>query len=110
MTKNELVSEIAASMGTTKVHVRSFLEAFRETTVQALVKTGSCTIPDVVKIVLVKTPPRPERTGRNPHTKEPMKIGAKPAGKKLKARFVKALKERVGQVPKKSAKASRKAA
>jgi nucleoid DNA-binding protein len=48
-----------------------------------------------LKLQVAKTPKRPARMGRNPRTGEPMQFAAKPAGKKVKARVLKGLKEAV---------------
>ena len=48
-----------------------------------------------VKLQVAKTPKRPARMGRNPRTGEPMKFAAKPAGKKVRARILKGLKDAV---------------
>jgi nucleoid DNA-binding protein len=112
MTKTQLVAAIAEKMEdkTTKTQVKAFLEALRDTASKTLSKEGAFVIPDVVKLVLVKTPARPERMARNPATGAPIKVAAKPAGKKLKARFVKHLKEKVGQVAPKARKSAAKLA
>ena len=59
---------------------------------------------DGSKLTVVKTPKRAERQGRNPATGAKITIPAKPAGKKLKARFFKSIKVEVGQLPRKSKK------
>lgn len=108
MTKTQLIAALAEKMGdTTKTQVKSFLEALKVTAVKTLVKEGTFVIPDIAKIVLAKTTAKPERQARNPATGAKITVAAKPAGKKLKARFVKFLKGEVGQVPR-SAKATTK--
>lgn len=105
MTKTQLISAIAEKMeGTTKTQVKAFLEALKVTAVKTLLKEGAFVIPDLTKIVLQKTPAKPERMARNPSTGQQIKVPPKPAGKKLKARFVKYLKSEVGQVPRTPAK------
>jgi len=100
MTKTQLIAAIAEKMeSTTKTQVKSFLEALKVTAVKTLLKEGTFVIPDIAKIVLQKTTAKPERQARNPATGAKITVGAKPAGKKLKARFVKFLKGEVGQVP-----------
>lgn len=109
MTKTQLIDALHANLGTdvTKTQVKEFLDALKATAVDTLKKDGEFTLPDLVKIVLVTTKERGERLARNPATGEQIKVGPKPAGKKLKARFVKFLKGEVGQVARsaKSAKA-----
>lgn len=107
MTKTELIKAIHERLGgASRRQVAEFLDALKATCVKSLAKEGSFAIPDVVKIVLVKTPAKPERMARNPSTGATIKVGPKPAGKKLKARFVKYLKGEVGQVPR-TARATR---
>jgi nucleoid DNA-binding protein len=107
MTKSKLIKDIYSRLdGATKVQVRDFLNAFTISVVETLQKEGSITLPDLVKIVVVKTPAKPERMARNPATGTQIKVAPKPAGKKLKARFVRYLKGEVGQLPR-SAKAIR---
>lgn len=109
MTKTQLVNEIHGRLdGATKTQVKEFLEALKATAVKTLTKSGTFTLPDLVKIVLVNTNAKPERMARNPATGAQIKVAAKPAGKKLKARFVKYLKGEVGQVPR-SVKATKAA-
>lgn len=99
MTKTQLVNAIADNMdGTTKTHVRAFIAALGEVCTKTLKKEGQFVLPGIVKLVVAKVPPRPERTARNPATGQQMKVPAKPASKKLKARFLKAIKVEVGQL------------
>lgn len=105
MTKTQLISAVHERMdNVTKTQVKEFLEALKATAVKTLSKEGAFTLPDLVKIVVVKTSAKPEREARNPATGAKIKVAAKPSGKKLKARFVKYLKGEVGQVAR-SAKA-----
>lgn len=97
MTKNELVAELASTMRTTKVQVKAFLEALSDTVAHSLNEEGHCILPGIVKMTVVKTAARAEREGRNPFTDEPMRIPAKPEGKRLRARFSGSLKTAVCQ-------------
>jgi len=100
MTKTQLISAIAEEMdGTTKTHVKAFLNALNLVCGKTLKKENQFTVPGIAKLILVKVGPKPERKARNPATGAQMTVPAKPASKKLKARFVKALKVTVGQLP-----------
>lgn len=99
MTKTQLIKSLADEMdGTTKVQVRAFLNAMTSVCGKTLKKEGAFVIPGVAKVLLVKVGPKPERKARNPATGATMTVPAKAASKKLKARFVKALKVTVGQL------------
>lgn len=101
MTKTQLVNAIQSKMGEgiTKTNVKAFLESLTAVCGETLKKEGVITLPNIVKLVVAKVPAKPERKARNPRTGEEMTVPAKPAGKKLKARFVKHLKVAVGQLP-----------
>lgn len=100
MTKTQLISAIAEEMdGTTKTHVKAFLNALNLVCAKTLKKEGKFVVPGIAKLLLQKVGPKPERKARNPATGATMIVAAKPASKKLKARFVKALKVQVGQLP-----------
>jgi len=100
MTKTQLISAIAEEMdNTTKTHVRAFLTAINTVAGKTLRKEGSFVLPGVVKFVLAKVPAKPERKARNPATGAVMMVPPKPPSKKLKARFLKAIKVDVGQLP-----------
>lgn len=116
MTKTQLINAISAEMeNTTKTHVRAFLEALVAVTGKTLKKEQKFVIPGVVKFVLVKVGPKAARTARNPSTGAAMQVPAKPASKKLKARFLKAIKVDTGVIvpvekPAAAKKAPKKAA
>lgn len=100
MTKTQLINAVADEMeGTTKTHVRAFLAALNTVAGKTLKKEGKFVLPGVVKFVLVKVPAKPERKARNPATGAIMTVPPKAASKKLKARFLKAIKVEVGQLP-----------
>jgi len=86
MNKTELVAAIAAKTELTKKDTEKFLSAFEDVVTEALVKNDKVQLVGFVTIDVVT---RAERDGRNPRTKEPMKIPASKAprfkvGKKLK--------------------------
>ena len=116
MTKTQLINAISAEMeNTTKTHVRAFLGALITVAGKTLKKEQKFVIPGVVKFVLVKVGPKAARTARNPATGATMTVPAKPASKKLKARFLKAIKVDTGVIvpvekPVVAKKASKKAA
>ena len=100
MTKTELVNAIQSRLeGLTKVQVKAFLDAQKEVAIESLKsEKGVFLLPDVVKIVVAKTPAKGERKGRNPATGATITVKAKPAGVKVKARFPKFIKVEVGQL------------
>lgn len=99
MTKTELIAAVAGEMeGTTKSHVRGFLVALTTVAAKSLRKDKKFVLPGVVKFALVNVPAKAERKARNPATGKEMTVAAKPPSKKLKARFLKAIKVEVGVV------------
>ncbi len=60
-----------------------------------LKKSGVFVLPGFAKFVVVKKPARPAHEGINPFTKEKQMFAAKPAGKGVRARPVKAVKDAV---------------
>jgi nucleoid DNA-binding protein len=100
MTKTELIAAIANEMGggTTKSHVRGFLTALGTVTGKSLRRDKKFVLPGIVKFQLLPVPPKAERKARNPATGKEMIVAAKPASKKLKARFLKPIKVDVGVV------------
>jgi len=86
MNKTELIAAVAAKSDLTKKDTEKFLAAFEEVVTEALVKNDKVQLVGFLTIDVVT---RAERDGRNPRTKEPMKIPASKAprfkvGKKLK--------------------------
>jgi len=99
MNKTEMVKEISKRVpDLNRTQVRLVVDALKDVAVRELKKNKVFAFPGVVKITVAKTPKRPERQGRNPLTGASITIAAKPEGKKLKARFFRALKVEVGQV------------
>jgi nucleoid DNA-binding protein len=100
MTKTGLIAAIANEMeGTTKTHVRGFLTALNTVVAKCLRKDKKFVLPSIVKLTVVGVPPKAERKARNPLNGKEMIVAAKPASKKLKARFLKAIKVEAGIVP-----------
>jgi len=102
MNKTQLIKAIAAKLeGTTQGEVRLFLEVYGEVIEEALVADGEFRIPNIVKLSVVGVQAKPERVMTNPFTKMKMKVAAKGPSKRIKAKFMKHIKEVVGQVAKK---------
>lgn len=99
MKKSELISAIASELKAPKTRVIEFVDALELVAARALKREGVVVLPGLLKLIVVKTPPRTARKARNPRSGAEMTIPAKPAGKKLRARFAKSLKQAVGQLP-----------
>lgn len=89
MTKAELVDKIAAKADLTKVNAERALNAFVDSVQDILVAEGKLTLTGFGTFVVES---RKERMGRNPRTRQPIKI---PAIKVVKFRPGKLLKESV---------------
>jgi len=87
MRKSELYAALAESQELTKVQVKRFLEALRDTAYTEVKRSGQFTLPDMGKFTLKD---RKARMGRNPATGEEIKIPAKTV---LKFRVAKACKD-----------------
>lgn len=99
MNKTEMVREISKRVpDLNRTQVRQVVDSLKDVAVRELKKNKVFSFPGIVKIAVAKTPKRAERQGRNPLTGATITIAAKPEGKKLKARFFRALKVEVGQV------------
>ena len=68
------------------------LAAVTEVGYEALKANGTFIFPGFAKFVVKNTPARKAGKGINPFTKEPCIIKARPAGKTVRARAVKAVK------------------
>lgn len=91
MNKSELIAAIAAKTGETKKSAEANLNAFTETVAQALVKGEKV---QLVGFGSFETRKKAARKGRNPRTKEEIKI---PASKAPAFKAGKALKEMVNK-------------
>ena len=91
MNKSELISAIAAKTGDTKKDAEATLNAFVETVSQSLVKGDKVQLVGFGSFVVRK---RAARKGRNPQTKEEIKI---PASKAPVFKAGKALKDLVNK-------------
>lgn len=94
-TKAELYSLLAEKAGLKKTEVSAVFDALDDEIAASLKKTGTITIPGIVKITKKHKPARPSRPGRNPFTGEPIMIKAKPAHLVVKVSALKNLKDKV---------------
>ena len=74
MTKTDLVNEIAAKAGLTKVQAKAALDATLESISQALANDDKIQLIGFGTFSVVE---KPARTGRNPRTKETIQIPAR---------------------------------
>ena len=95
MTKSQLIEKIAAENEVAKKDVKGVLETLATIGYKELKKTGVFLVPGFAKFVVIKKPATKARQGTNPFTGEPMTFKAKPAGKIVRARPVKAAKDAV---------------
>ncbi len=89
MNKTELVSAIAAKSGVKKEDAKKMVDAFVDVVTEGLVAGDKIAL---VGFGTFEVSERPERTGRNPLTKETITI---PASKQPKFKAGKALKDAV---------------
>jgi len=89
MTKTELVSQLAAEMGTDKKSASAALDGLASIVTREVANGGAVTVPGIGKVVCRS---RPERQVRNPATGETL---TKPADKTVKVVIAKALKDSV---------------
>lgn len=89
MNKKELIKAIAEKSETSQVAVEKFLEALGDVVIETLKDGGSIKIVGFGTIEVVDTK---ERKGNNPKTGTPVII---PAGKKVKVKLGKQLKDAV---------------
>jgi nucleoid DNA-binding protein len=95
LTKSGLVAHIAESSGVAPKDVRAVMAALQSAIQGSVSKkgAGTFTLPGLLKIKTVSVPAKPKRKGINPFTKEEQWFAAKPASTKLKATFMKTLKD-----------------
>jgi nucleoid DNA-binding protein len=99
MSQVELVEELAERTGWTKSDVRHALAELTEIVVE---NAKNCVRTKVAGVVIEPKLRKKTkaRMGRNPQTGDPVKIGAKPASVKVKAKIVKPLSDAVPSVKK----------
>lgn len=95
LTKSGLVAHIADNSGVAPKDVRAVMAALQSAIQGSVSKkgAGSFTLPGLLKIKTVSVAAKPRRKGINPFTKEEQWFAAKPASTKLKATFMKSLKD-----------------
>jgi DNA-binding protein HU-beta len=99
MTQGELAEELADRLGWTKSDVRHFLAELGEVVEE---NTKACVRTKVAGVVIAPALRKKSkaRMGRNPQTGDPVKIKAKPASVKIKAKVVKPLSDAMPSVKK----------
>ena len=102
MNKSDLIAAIAAKTGSTKKDAEATLNAFVDVVTDSLVKGDKV---QLVGFGTFEVRERKERVGRNPRTKEEIKI---PASKVPVFKPGKDFKEKVNVVPKKKKAAPKK--
>jgi len=97
MTKTEVLIALAESTGLEKKDVGRLFDELAKLIQQNLSDGGPgvFSIPNLLKVKVVRKPATPEREGINPFTKEPTTIKAKPAKNVVKAQPLKQLKDMV---------------
>jgi nucleoid DNA-binding protein len=95
LTKAQIVSELAERSGLATNAVRAALEALSALAKRELGPKGpgEILVPNLFKLTAKQTAATKDRPGINPFTKQATVIKGKPAGLKVRATPVKALKE-----------------
>lgn len=95
MSKNLFVATFAEKSGFTPIQARSAIKTINAIIAQELGREGpgQVLIPGLLKLVVVDKPAMPQHEGVNPFTRMLMTYPAKPAGKVVRARPLKALRE-----------------
>ena len=91
MTKRDLVNRIAVASGLPKTHVHEVLNLFLDQVVEALATEGRVGFRNFGSFRTVELP---ARTGRNPHTGEPVEI---PARRHVRFKAGKGMRERINE-------------
>lgn len=97
MTKTDILNVLAESTGLQKKDVSNLFEELSKLIQKELSESGPgvFSIPNLIKVKVVRKPGTPEREGVNPFTKEKTIFKAKPARNAVKAQPLKALKDMV---------------
>jgi len=94
LTKAQLLSEIAGKTDLTKAQVGEVFAALAAVVAGEMKGGRPVVVPGIVKVTVVHKPATPARTMANPFAPgTTLQVKAKPAGKKVKVRPVKALKD-----------------
>jgi len=94
-TKSEVIKSIIKTTGLSRKQTVSVLDALTAQIKKELPRRGIFVLAGLVKIMVVKKPAVPQRTGINPFTKLEQVFKAKPARKVVKVRALKRLKDSV---------------
>lgn len=89
MTTKDIINTIVSNAGVSKKQAQDILHGLADIVAAELVVQGAITLHGIGTITVVDTPARP---GRNPQTGEAIEI---PAGKRIKLKAAKALKDAV---------------
>ena len=97
MTKTQLVASLSESTGLPKRDVSAVLDELGILIERHIKKraVGTFTLPGLLRIARVRTPPRKARTMISPRTGEEIQVAAKPAGTAVKVRVLAGLKRMV---------------
>ena len=97
MTKTQLVASLSESTGLPKKDVSAVLDELGILIERHIKKraVGTFTLPGLLRIGRVRTPPRKARTMISPRTGEEIQVAAKPAGTAVKVRVLAGLKRMV---------------
>lgn len=96
LTKNQVLSEIAASTQLDKKSIASVIDGLLDLAKKELAKPdGEFIIPGILKFKTVAKAATQDRPGINPFTKQPVTVKGKPASKKLKATPLKSLRDAI---------------
>ena len=97
MTKTEILNTLAENTGLQKKDVSNLFEELGKLIQKELSDGGPgvFSVPNLLKVKVVRKPATPEREGINPFTKEKTIFKAKPARNQVKAQPLKALKDMV---------------
>lgn len=97
LSKSALIQRIADTFegGLTRKTVKEVIESLAHVGQVELKKIGLFTVPNLVRLVVVKKPATKERKGISPFTGQEIVFKAKPARKVVRARPLKAAKSAV---------------
>lgn len=95
LNRTQLVAYVAETAGAEPKVVKAVLAAVEAAIVGSVSKKGPgvFTLPGLMKVMAVKVPAKPKRTGKDPFTGEMRTFAAKPASVKVKVRALKKLKD-----------------
>jgi len=95
MNKTEILNALAESTGLSKQQVGQLLDELGKLIGKNLSDggPGEFTVPNLLKIHVVRKAAQPERTGINPITKQEQVFKAKPASNSVRVRPLKGLKD-----------------